>query len=56
MQNQELIAASGAGDVVRVTSLLNSGADLETVGGKVHASNLIWMSPTTVMWNHYLLI
>ena len=36
VQNQELIDASGAGDVVRVTSLLNSGAD---PGGKVHESN-----------------
>ena len=35
VQNQELIAASGVGDIVRVTSLLNSGADLEIKGGEV---------------------
>ena len=30
LQNKKLIAASNSGDVVRVTSLLNSGADIQT--------------------------
>ena len=31
LQNEELISASKTGDIVRVTSLLNSGADIHTV-------------------------
>ena len=33
LQNKELISASKSGDVMRVVSLLNSGADVQTEDG-----------------------
>ena len=55
LQNEELISSSELGDVMKVVSLLNSGADVQTKD-KVDISHLssfahLYHHVTLVQWN-----
>ena len=53
MQDHELVAASMVGDVVRVASLLNSGADVETKMVCYIASMVVCSSIEFTVVMHY---